>query len=393
MKRTCDVLIAGGGVVGSACAYFLASNDSFQGSVVVVEPDPTYQYAASTLSAGSIRQQFSVPINISISNFGLEFLKAAPDLLAVNEACPDMGLVISTYLYLSTQAGLERLTANVGVQQQHGVAARCLNPDQLHTRFPWMNVNDLSAGAITSGQEGWFDGYQLLMALRRKAGELGVDFIDARVDRALVTKGNRVDEVLLDNGSTISCGSMVNATGTYSRQLCADAGIHIPVMARKRCVFVFHCPEATPDCPLVIDPSGLWFRPEGRQYLCGLPPHSDDNVALDDFSVDHHLFDDKAWPLLAHRVPAFESVKVTGFWAGHYDYNTFDQNAIVGPHPEISNFYFCSGFSGHGLQQAPGIGRGISEHIIYGHYRSLDLSPLAFDRLARNEPLIEHNVI
>ena len=124
-----------------------------------------------------------------------------------------------------------------------------------------------------------------------------------------------------------------------------------------------------------------------------MPPNPDPEVALDDFDVDHTMFEEKIWPLLAHRVPGFEAIRSKGFWAGHYDYNSFDQNAIVGPHPVTKNLFFASGFSGHGLQQAPAVGRGISEYIAHGEYQSLDLSPLAYERLEKNQPLIERNVI
>ena len=388
-----DVVIAGGGVVGSACAYFLAQNQAFNGSVAVIEPDPSYQHAASTLSVSSIRQQFSVPINVAISQFGIDFLRCVPGLLASGDNIPEIGLTDSTYLYLSTKAGIELLHNNVEMQQDLGVSVNTCGPDDLRRRFPWLRVDDILAGSMTEDGEGWFDGYQFLMALRNKARTLGVHYIESRVEDITLSPNNQVSGITLTGQSQIACSHLVNASGTHSRWLCARAGIDIPVQARKRCVFVFDCEGDVPNCPLVIDPSGLWFRPEGKRFICSLPPEPDQNVDLDDFTVDHALFENRIWPILAHRVAAFEAIKVGSSWAGHYDYNTFDQNAIVGPHPRISNLYLASGFSGHGLQQAPAIGRGLSEHIIHGEYRTLDLLPLAFDRLIKHEPLIEHNVI
>jgi FAD-dependent oxidoreductase domain-containing protein 1 len=185
----------------------------------------------------------------------------------------------------------------------------------------------------------------------------------------------------------------VNSTGTRARELAASVGVDLPVFPRKRHVFVFTCPVAIAPCPLVIDPSGLWFRPERDRFLCGPPAEPDPDVAADDFEVDVALFESQAWPLLAHRVPAFEAVRLQSAWVGHYDYNTFDQNAFVGPVPAIPNFLLASGFSGHGLQQAPGVGRGLAEYIRFGRYRALDLTPLSYARFLANAPLREFNVI
>jgi len=393
MRYSLDVVIAGGGVIGSAVAYFLAREPGFNGTVAVVEPDSSYRYAASALSASSIRQQFSTPVNIAISQFGIEFLRDVPEILATDVERPSIGLTESTYLYLATKKGQEILRKSVEVQQKCAVPVKSYDPDELRQRFPWLNVSDIVVGSVTESGEGWFDGYQLLMALRKYARAAGVKYIESRVKNINLTPANQVSGIELDNQTQIDCGCFVNAAGTHASSLSAKAGIHLPVHARKRCVFVFDCKSNIRNCPLVIDPSGLWFRPEGQQFICSMPPKSDPDVELDDFEVDHQLFEDHIWYLLANRVPDFNAIKVTNYWAGHYDYNTFDQNAFVGPHHQISNYFFANGFSGHGLQQAPAIGRGISEYITYGEYRSLDLSPLSYDRFIKNEPLVESNVI
>jgi glycine/D-amino acid oxidase-like deaminating enzyme len=388
-----DVVIAGGGIIGSAVAYFLARDPGFSGTVVVVEPDSSYRYAASALSASSIRQQFSTPINIAISQYGIEFLRDASEILATNDDRPSIGLTESTYLYLATNKGQKILRENIEVQQKFGVPVKSYDPDELRLRFPWLNVSDLVAGSMTESGEGWFDGYQLLMALRKYALAAGVKYIESSVKDINLSRDNQICRIELDDQTQIDCGYLVNAAGTQARSLSAKAGIHIPVYSRKRCVFVFDCKSNIGNCPLVIDPSGLWFRPEGSQFICSIPPKSDPDVEPDDFEVDHKLFEEQIWFLLANRVPDFNAIKVTNYWAGHYDYNTFDQNAFVGPHHQIRNYLFANGFSGHGLQQAPAIGRGISEYIAYGEYRSLDLSPLSYDRFIKGEPLIESNVI
>jgi FAD-dependent oxidoreductase domain-containing protein 1 len=139
MRSSFDVVIAGGGVIGSAVAYFLARDPGFDGTVAVVEPDPGYRNAASTLSASSIRQQFSTPVNMAISQFGIEFLREVPEILATDVERPDIGLTESTYLYLASKEGQAILHKNVELQQQFGVPVKSYDPAELKRRFPWLN--------------------------------------------------------------------------------------------------------------------------------------------------------------------------------------------------------------------------------------------------------------
>ena len=385
------VVIAGGGAIGSACGYFLASCPDFSGEIVVAEPDPTYREAASTRSASSIRQQFSTPLNIDISRFGMEFLRAAPRRLAQPEL--DLGLVESSYLYLATSRGRETLEQRAGLQREHGVAVRLHDRAGLAARYPWLYTDDLAAGCDTLHGEGWFDGQALLAALRRAGERRGVRYLRDRVVGFERSVDAGIRTVLLEERGRIGCDYAVIAAGTRSREFAATVSLELPVVARKRSVFVFTCPVPIAHCPLVIDPSGLWFRPEGNRFLCGPPEDPDPDVSPQDFEVDLAAFEMHAWPLLAQRVPAFEAIRMTSAWAGHYDYNTFDQNAFIGPVPGIGNLLLASGFSGHGIQQSPAIGRGLAEHICYGEYRSIDLAPLSYARYLANAPLRELNII
>jgi FAD-dependent oxidoreductase domain-containing protein 1 len=388
-----DVVIVGGGAVGSACAYFLTQTPQFQGSILVAEPDPSYREAASTRSASSIRLQFSTPINITLSMFGMEFLREAPRRLARPGQTSDVGLVESTYLYLATPQGRSTLEQRAAIQRSWSAPAMLHDQTALHARYPWLNTEDLAAGCDTSSGEGWFDGHWLLSALRSANERAGVRYVRDRATQLVRAADGTLDSVRLEAAGEVSCRFAVNAAGTRARDLAATAGIELPVYARKRHVFVFTCPELIPRCPLVIDPSGLWFRPEGNRFLCGPVAEPDPDTAPDDFEVDYGLFETNAWPVLAHRVPAFESVRMSSAWAGHYDYNAFDQNAFVGPVPGTPNLLLANGFSGHGLQQAPGVGRALAEYICFGGYRSIDLTPLSYARYAAGAPLRELNVI
>ena len=156
---------------------------------------------------------------------------------------------------------------------------------------------------------------------------------------------------------------------------------------------MFDCRDDVSDAPLVIDPTGVAFRPEGGRYLAIVSPPDAEDSDCEDLEPDYALFDEIIWPALAHRVPAFEAIKQTSAWAGLYDFNTFDQNAIIGRHPEIDGLLFCNGFSGHGVQQAPAAGRAVAELIAYGGYRELDLSAFAYARIEQGRPIPEINVV
>jgi glycine/D-amino acid oxidase-like deaminating enzyme len=186
----------------------------------------------------------------------------------------------------------------------------------------------------------------------------------------------------------------VNAAGGRGAEVAAMAGLTLPVERRKRTVFAFTCAEPPPGrLPLMIDPTGVWCRPEGAGFIAGAAPDPDPAVDADDFEPRHQEWEGQVWPALAERSAGFEALKLTGFWAGHYDMNTLDHNAVVGPHPQVSNFHFANGFSGHGLQQAPAVGRAIAEHILHGQYRSLDLGPLGWARVGVSAPFPERAVI
>jgi glycine/D-amino acid oxidase-like deaminating enzyme len=197
----------------------------------------------------------------------------------------------------------------------------------------------------------------------------------------------------LADGSRIAGDAFVDAAGPWAASVAGWLGIELPVRARRRTVFVFGCPTPLPRCPLVIDPAGLWFRPEGNGFIGGIAPDPADDPDDAPLDVDHALFESRLWPALAHRVSAFEAVRVTHAWAGYYEMNTFDRNGIVGAHPHYPNLYFANGFSGHGIQQSPAVGRGVAELIVHGRYRTLDLSPLRFERIVAGAPLVEANVV
>ena len=392
-----DIVIAGGAAAGSAVAYFLTADPGFRGRVVVLEPDPSYQYSATALSAASIRHQFSTAENIRMSQFGTEFLRSFPELMQVDDTRPDPEFHEGGYLFLATADGLPVLRENQALQQSLGADVALLEPEALAQRYPWLRVDDLAAGALGLSGEGWLDAYGMLQGMRRKAIAQGAVYMPHRLTglRLSARSDGHIDAVVLDNGQEIACDAVVNAAGTGAVAVARHAGITLPIETRKRSVFYVQCPESLPGCPMVIDPSGAYFRPEGQGFITGISPPPEEDAACEatDFDVQHALFEELLWPLLAERVPAFEALRCTQSWAGHYDMNLVDQNVILGLHPAVDNLYFANGFSGHGMQQGPAVGRAQAELIVHGGFRTLDLSRLGWQRILDNEPIIEKNVV
>jgi FAD-dependent oxidoreductase domain-containing protein 1 len=388
--RNYDVIIAGGAIIGSSSAWFLSRQAEFNGRVLVIEKDPSYRTCSTTLSISSIRQQFSSVVNIRISRFGFKFLQSI-DKQGGRDGC--IGLVEQGYLLLAGDGGAELLRRNVQLQRSEGADIGLFDLSELAKRYPWLSVEGVTMASFGLSGEGWFDAYSLMQYFRCGAREHGVTFIQGEV-AGLDVKAGRVASVLLADGSRYGCGHFVNASGTGAANIAKMARINVRIEPRKRCVFVIDCRDSArvSDCPHLIDYTGVWVKPKGQYFITGTTPPEDRDPPCSDFDVDHYLFDEYVWPVLARRIPVFEAVKVVSAWAGHYAYNILDQNAIIGPHPLVRNFLFANGFSGHGVQQAPAVGRGISEYIVHGKYVTLDLSELGFDRILEGRAVLEKNV-
>ena len=390
MATNFDILIAGGAIMGSMVAWFLRE-EGFDGTIAIVEPDPAFARSATTLSAASIRQQFSIRENILLSRFGLEFIRGLKNRFGPDA---DIGFVERGYLVLAGKDGWPSLLATHEVERDAGAPIELMRQAELAERFPWLSVEGLSGGTFGRAGEGWFDAHRFLAVIRQGLRTRRIAFVRDRVV-AIDHDGRRVLGARLSGGTAIACGALVNAAGPSAGAMAALAGIALPVEPRKRSVFVFSAAEPPRDMTMTIDPSGVYVRPEGDVFICGTSPAPQDDGPADpdDFDPDYSLFDEILWPTLAGRIPAFESIRFQRAWAGHYDYNVLDRNAVIGPHPELANFHFINGFSGHGLQQAPGAGRALAEFIVHGAFRSIDCSAFGFDRIRDGKPFRERSVI
>jgi glycine/D-amino acid oxidase-like deaminating enzyme len=396
-KQSYDVIIIGGAIMGASTAWFLSDNADFNGSVLVVERDMKFENCSTTHTNSCMRQQFSADLNVRISQFAADFVKNIRSYMGGDERVPELGIRSFGYMYLADNDGFaDILRENQQVQLQAGAATQLMTAEEIKAAYPFYNVDDIVLGSINLVDEGYWDGSAVNDWWRRQSRERGVEWIENEV--VAINRnaaGTRVESVTLASGEVVVCGQLVNASGPRAARTAQMAGIDVPVEPRKRYSWIFKSEQPLEqDLPLTIDPSGVHVRENGGgTYQCGGHSDYDPAVDFDDFAMDQSMWENHVWPILATRIPQFEAIKVQSEWGGHYAMNTFDHNAIMGPHTELSNFIFLNGFSGHGLQQSPAMGRGTSEWLTYGEYRALDLSPFNYERIPGNRPIIEKAII
>eukprot|EP01060_Flectonema_neradi_P039155 TRINITY_DN8509_c1_g2_i1.p1 TRINITY_DN8509_c1_g2~~TRINITY_DN8509_c1_g2_i1.p1 ORF type:complete len:479 (+),score=79.96 TRINITY_DN8509_c1_g2_i1:200-1438(+) len=410
MRRSFDVLICGGGGMGSSAAYWLSRAGL---KVGVLERDPTYKTASSTLSAGGIRVQFSNKENIQLSQESLAIMKNPEHMeMSIDELMFKEG----GYLLLSgSDAGMDVLRENLDVQKGQNCDTKLCTTTDLKKMFPWIETDGLKGGGYGNSGEGWFDPALMMGAFRKRAQSYGAQFIvDDLIDIKL--DGKTAVEAKTKNGQSITFSHLINATGCNAASIASKTGWeNMPVGPRKRYVFMVESEEWTntpSGCfhkkytdsdelrtmPLFVNPNGVWIRPEGRGFICGVSPaaENDPQVAIDDFNIGEEsssLWEDIIWPTLAERIEGMDALRTTHMWVGHYDYNAVDQNALIGFHDSCHNVVYVNGFSGHGIQQSPAAGRAVSELVLHGQYETIDLSRMTPNRISTNELLIERNVV
>ncbi len=394
IRKSYDVVIVGGSMIGSSIAWWLTNNPDFDGNVLVVERDPGYEFTSTARTGSCIRHQFSNELNVKISLFGTEFIKTFKDWVGADDPdVPEIFLHEFGYLFLATEAGVDVMRKNHAVQTACGAATQLLEPDAAAEKWPYIKLDDIVLTSHNPVGEGRFDGDAMFRSWRRAARGAGVEYITNEVVD-MERNGDRIANVTLQSGETVGCDVVVNASGPRAVRTAAMAGLDIPVQPMKLTTFVFSAenpPKQT--VPLIIDPAGFYVCNDGPNFRTAAVAAEGGAVDYDDLDPDYDAFESVVWPRLAERIPAFEAIRVVNAWGGHYAFNTLDHNAVIGPHPEVQNFIFANGFSGHGLQQSPAVGRGVSELITHGAFRSLDLSPLGYERITEGKPFLEKNII
>lgn len=387
MAATSTIVIVGGGIVGSCTAYYLAMADR-AADVIVIEPDPSYEFAATPRATGTIRRTFSLSEKVAMSTYANTVYRNFSDYVDVNgQPAGYTDFKCGGYLYLvagpARKAQIERVKQEMS---SAGVRAEILDSDAVKERFPEVQTNDIDFG-LFSPDDGWIDASGALQGFRGKARAMGVTYKKDRVV-GINIDGRKARSVLLESGDVLEAAYVVNCANCWAPEVSNMAGMTIPVAVLRRMTYYFDTQKVLPTLPLIRDMNGVSVRPEGKGYLTGVTDYGAKYGF--NWELDYASFEDTVWPKLANRVPSFESVKLRRCWSGHYDMSLFDRCPFIGPWTgHLDNFYIAAGFSGHGLQHAPAAGRAISELIMTGKYQTLDLSRLSFDRVAKNSRLVD----
>ena len=385
-----DVVIIGGAVMGSSIAYNLLK-DGVDGKVLVLERDPTYERSSTALSVGGIRQQFGSKVNIDISRYSVPFYEKFDELMEVERERPHADFRQRGYLFLGREEKWPVMKRLHEFQTSQGVEVRLLKPHEILEIIPHINLEGV-VGATFGPRDGYVDPHGVLSGFLKKARFMGARYITDEAVKIEV-KSSKIERVKTRKGEWIQSPIVVNAAGPFAREVGMMAGIDIPVDPLRR--MVYECipsKEFNYEVPLTIDTTGLYFRTEtGGRILTG--KSTEDEPVGVNFTWERGLFYDEIWPGLAHRIPLFDRLRLQGGWAGLYAENRLDHNAILGEHPEIKGFYMAVGFSGHGLQQAPAVGKALSEAIRLGRYETIDVSCLSMDRFETGQLVIEEAVI
>ena len=388
MSKQADVIIVGGGVIGSSIAYNLL-NDGFDGDIVLFEKDKTYEYASTPRSAGGIRQLFTTGINVEMGKYAVEKYSTFKEDMAIDDELAEIDFQQNGYFFLvNKDENMKQLEEQAALQRQFNVGSEVIERDKLSDIIPEINTHDL-AGGIYSGKDGYLDPYSVMQGYMKKAKQLGATYIYEEVKE--ITKDGRNVSGVITEKDVYKAPIVINCAGPWAPTLSETLNLPIPVIPLKRQIIQFNIAEPLEKrLPLTVDPSGVYFRHEGNSIICG---YAEDVKPQIEFSWSRDFFMEFLWPILANRVSNFEKAKIQSGWAGIYSHNTEDQNALIGEHPDLSGYHLAVGFSGHGMQQAPAVGRGFSEYIRNGKYETIDFRLLGFDRFKKEELVVEEAIV
>lgn len=379
-----SIVIAGGGVIGSSTAYYLARAGA---PVTVVEPDPTYEFAATPRAVGGIRFQHGLESNVRMSLFGSEVYRDFARHVSGGDVQFDPAYRRVGYLFMvQGGAAIASLEQCAEMQRRLGVEVRMLDRSELERRYPSFDFSRADAAAL-SPEDGQIDPNAALMGYRRAAQALGAVYVQDRV-AAIDVSGNRVTSVRLASGRTLPADIVLNATNCWAAEVCAMVGMKLPVAPMRRQQFFFKAQEPIEPIPVMREMSGFALRPERDGYLVAVTRF--DEARGFNWTLEHELFEDMLWPALVERSRRFEAIRLHNGWVGHYDMCELDGNPIIGPFEGgVAGFHVAAGFSGHGLQHAPAVGRGLAELFLHGRYQSLDLSEFGYRRVIEQRPLLD----
>ncbi len=349
--------------------------------------DPGYSRASTVLSDGNVRIQFNLEENIRISQHTMTVLDTFADDMSTATFRPEVGARHQGNLFLADESTRDAALAGLDVQERLGCDVEWLDIAEIGAKFPGYRTGTMVGGTLGM-QDGSVDPGAMLRGYRAKAIELGAVPIQGEVVELLASDGE-MRGVRLSDGSQITGSIVLNSTGAWAPALAAPIGADLPVEPVMRTVYVVATTVETKGMPSVFLPSGVYAIPESdTTWLVGWS-RPEDPVGFDFTPASQDRFVELLWPELVTHLPAFDQLRVERSWAGLYDVNTLDGNAIIGEWPTISGLFVASGFSGHGLQQGPAVGRYLAECILDLPHE-LDLSRLGPQRCIDGAPLYEH---
>lgn len=384
-----DIVIIGGGIIGSSVAYHLA-RDGRAGTIAVIERDMTYSEAATPRGSGGIRQLFSLPENIEMARYGLDFYKKFDQTMSSKGDQISISFRRQGYLFVSDAGNEKVMEQNFHNQQKMGVKAQLLDKTNLEQLFPSIYNNDVKL-AVYSPDDAWIDAYSALNGFKSKARELGVTYISKEISSANI-QNKKIKSLKCAEGPTVRGEVFILATGAWSGEIAKYFDINIPVEPMSRESYFFRCDKEIEPLPFIKTETDLAFRPEGNGFTGGMPDWSVKGGW--NWELSPTRFEDTVWPSLAHRIPAMETIKLERSWRGHYARNNLDYNAIIGPWAaNPHNLLIATGFSGHGIMHAPATGLAISELVLEGRYKTIDLTRFGTERVLAEKPYRESGIV
>lgn len=393
---TADVVIIGGGVIGSSIAYHLRTDDKAVDRVLVVERDPTYARASSRLAMGGIRQQFCSTVNVALARYSVAFYEALPQDPALRSAGIVPAFHQRGYLFLVDAARAERFERRLAGLVRAGARVDRLTVDEIRARVPDLWLDDILFGVL-GPEDGYGTPRAVLAALGQLARNAGAAYVPGEVTRILREAG-RVRGVVLESGETITAPVVVNAAGPFAARVAALAGVALPVRPVRQHLFRAVLPRVWPyRFPMVVDPEGVHWRHEDPE-----PADTRDRIIVaftrpDEPAGENFACETDRWyreflPALVRRLPAFSALALADGWVGLYEMSP-DHNPALGEHPELAGFYLANGFSGHGLMVAPAVGKVVSELIRLGRSETVDVRPLRPDRFEAGQLMWDEAMI
>jgi glycine/D-amino acid oxidase-like deaminating enzyme len=382
---TADVVIIGGGVVGSSIAWHLRQ-DGVSGRIVVIERDRSYARASSFLAMGGIRQQFCTAVTVRMVQHSVGFWKQFDARMGTAAARPRAWFRQRGYLFLANAATALALMTRFELERRAGASVQLLTPDDVRRLVPDAWLDDIVFGVL-GADDGYANPQEVLSGFHRAAAAEGVSFIEDAVV-GIAVAGGHVTGLETAGGMRIAAPVVVNAAGAWAGAVARLAGLPVPIEPMRQMLFRCTLPHHWPyRFPMLIDPGGVHWRhddpvePGGPDRLVAAFTKWDEPFG-ERFEADQSRWAREFHPAMTRRVPALAAVTEAHGWAGLYEM-TPDHNPVLGQHPDLAGFYFASGFSGHGLMMSPATGVIVSEMIRTGRSETFDVSIFAPDRFAR----------